>query len=429
MVRTALIASSIAAVQGAHYAVLVAGSNTYGNYRHQADVCHAFQVMKSKGVPEENIIVMAYDDIANSKSNPFPGQIFNQPTKAGVPGVDVYAGCTIDYKGADVTPANFMKVLTGTASGKNLKSTAEDEVFIFFSDHGAAGLIAFPQGEVYKADLQKTFDTMHSKAMYKKLTMYLETCESGSMFQGMTTPGVYALSASNPTESSWGTYCGSDAMVNGKSVGSCLGDLFSIAWMEESDITDLTQETLDEQFQKIKTTTDKSQVMQWGDLSFITDKAAEFIGTVDGQAAQLKQASAQPAESWNARELDLKQAYHNYLTANFEERLEKAAEMQRIVADQIAAEQAYEKFLEILYPNDAAKRAAIRTANAPADNVECERSTRESFKQFGAFDSYTGFALKFHKYVVNVCADVAESRANIDVADAARRACQAAVVV
>jgi len=266
--------------------------------------------------------------------------------------------------------------------------------------------------------------------MYKKLTMYLETCESGSMFQGMTTPGVYALSASNPTESSWGTYCGSDAMVNGKAINSCLGDLFSIAWMEESDITDLTQESLDEQFQKIKTTTDKSQVMQWGDLSFKTDKAAEFIGTLDGQAVQLKQALVKPAESWNARELDLKQAFHNYLSANTsEERLEKGAEMQRILADQIAAERAYEKFLEIVYPKDAARRAAIRTANGPADQVECERSTRESFKQFGAFDSYTGFALQFHKYVVNVCADVAESGANIDVADAARRACQAAVVV
>ena len=72
--------------------------------------------------------------------------------------------------------------------------------------------------------------------------------------------------------------------------------------------------------------------------------------------------------------------------------------MQRIVADQIATEQAYEKFLEIVYPQDAARRSAIRTANAPADQVECEHSARESFKQFGAFDSYTGFALQFRKY-------------------------------
>merc|ERR1712019_83313 len=179
---------------------------------------------------------------------------------AGTPGTDVYAGCKIDYKGSDVTPANFQAVLDGTANGKKLESTADDNVFVSFFDHGAPGLIAFPTGagELHKADLQGTLATMHSKNMYKKLTFYLESCESGSMFQDLDVPGVYAVSAANPTESSWGTYCGSDAMVDGKNIDSCLGDLFSVAWMEESDTTDLTAETLDIQFQKIKTRTTKS---------------------------------------------------------------------------------------------------------------------------------------------------------------------------
>merc|ERR1712187_93941 len=112
--------------------------------------------------------------------------------------------------------------------------------------------------------------------MYKKLTFYLETCESGSMFQGISTPGLYALSAANPTESSWGTYCGSDAKVNGKSIGSCLGDLFSVSWMEDSDAVDITQETLNQQFDTVKTATSKSKVMQWGDLSFQSDKVSEY---------------------------------------------------------------------------------------------------------------------------------------------------------
>merc|ERR1712100_466932 len=151
-------------------------------------------------------------------------------------------------------------------------------VFVFFSDHGAAGLIAFPRGELHKADLQSTLQTMHSKNMYKKLVFYLETCESGSMFEGMTTPGVYALSASNPSESSWGTYCGSDAKVNGKSIGSCLGDLFSVNWMEDTDAQDTTKESLQTQWESVKKLTTKSEVMQWGDLSFTEDFVSEFVG-------------------------------------------------------------------------------------------------------------------------------------------------------
>merc|ERR1712182_138136 len=115
--------------------------------------------------------------------------------------------------------------------------------------------------------------------MFKELVFYLEACESGSMFEGMSIDGVYALSASNPTESSWGTYCGSDAKVNGRDIGSCLGDLFSVSWMEDSDAKDTTKETLDEQFKAVKTKTDKSEVMQWGDTSFTDEVVSEFIGS------------------------------------------------------------------------------------------------------------------------------------------------------
>lgn len=76
-----------------HWAVIVAGSKGYSNYRHQADACHAYQIMKKNGIPEEQIILMAYDDVANNYENPFPGKLFNKPD-----GEDVYAGCNIDYK-------------------------------------------------------------------------------------------------------------------------------------------------------------------------------------------------------------------------------------------------------------------------------------------------------------------------------------------
>lgn len=63
----------------------------------------------------------------------------------------------------------------------------------------------------------------------------MEACESGSMWTNFTVPNVYAVSAANPSESSWGTYCPPNDVVNGVPLNSCLGDLFSINWMEDSD--------------------------------------------------------------------------------------------------------------------------------------------------------------------------------------------------
>lgn len=93
-----------------NWAVLVAGSNTWSNYRHQSDVFHAYQILKKNGFAPERIITFAYDDIANNIKNPFKGKVFNKPSGAA-PGEDVYQGVVIDYKGANVDPAVFLHVL------------------------------------------------------------------------------------------------------------------------------------------------------------------------------------------------------------------------------------------------------------------------------------------------------------------------------
>lgn len=66
---------------------------------------------------------------------------------------------------------------------------------------------------------------------------------------------IYALSAANPSESSWGTYCSPDDVVQGKHIGSCLGDLFSVNFLENTESTDLFSISLIEQFNIIKTKT------------------------------------------------------------------------------------------------------------------------------------------------------------------------------
>jgi legumain len=160
--------------------------------------------------------MMAYDDVANACENPFPGQLYNKPD-----GPDVYKGCKIDYKGDDVTPSKFIAVLEGDeakAKGKVLKSTKDSKVFVYYSDHGGSQLIAFPNGEfLYADDLNTVLKKMHDEKKYQRLVFYLEACESGSMFE-YTLPkdiDVYAVTASNATESSWATYCPPDDVVKG----------------------------------------------------------------------------------------------------------------------------------------------------------------------------------------------------------------------
>lgn len=71
---------------------------------------------------------------------------------------------------------------------------------------------------------------------FNKLVFYLEACESGSMFLNLPNNlNIYALSAANPTESSWGTFCPPDDLVDGYSIGTCLGDEFSVNFLTHTD--------------------------------------------------------------------------------------------------------------------------------------------------------------------------------------------------
>lgn len=64
--------------------------------------------------------------------------------------------------------------VSGKGTGRVLESTPNDNVFMFFSDHGAPGLIAFPSKYLYAKDLLATFAKINGK--YKKFVFYLESC-------------------------------------------------------------------------------------------------------------------------------------------------------------------------------------------------------------------------------------------------------------
>ncbi|XP_062578072.1 uncharacterized protein LOC134239956 [Saccostrea cucullata] len=270
---------------GKNWALLVAGSNGWGNYRHQSDVCHAYQILKNHGIPDEQIVVMMVDDIADNKENPTPGKIINRPD-----GDDVYHGVPKDYTGLEeVVPDVFFKVLqgqkdellaSGIGSGKVIDSGPKDNVFVNFVDHGGPGIIAFGRKFLHAMDLIETLDNMHKEKKFAKLLFYLEACESGSMFQYLLpkNKNILAVTASNATTSSYACYFD-------KTRKTFLGDVFSVKWMEDSDKENLNKETIEKQFKIVKKETNTSTVCQYGDLKMDSLMVAEFQGS--GQSNQV----------------------------------------------------------------------------------------------------------------------------------------------
>ncbi|XP_066969761.1 legumain-like [Macrobrachium rosenbergii] len=267
--------SAISAVNADNWAVLVAGSRSWNNYRHQAGVCHAYQVLHDHGIPDDHIVVMMYDDLADNSENPTPGVIINQPD-----GPNVYEGIIKDYTGHDVTPDVFFKVLTGDeagvagiGSGKVIKSGPEDRVFVNMVDHGNVGFFSFPNDHMYADDLFKVIENMHNNNQYKEMVMYMESCESGSLYDGIypDNMGFYVTTSADPTESSYACYF--DSVRD-----TYIGDLFGCCWMENSDESDLTTLTLGEQYQIVYECNSDSHSPWYGQPSIQDEVVGAFLG-------------------------------------------------------------------------------------------------------------------------------------------------------
>ncbi|EXB54447.1 Vacuolar-processing enzyme [Morus notabilis] len=271
------------------WAVLVAGSSGYGNYRHQADVCHAYQLLRKGGVKEENIVVFMYDDIAMHGLNPRPGIIINHPQ-----GDDVYAGVPKDYTGQYVTTENLYAVLLGDkkavkgGSGKVVDSKPNDRIFLYYSDHGGPGVLGMPNMPfLYAMDFVEVLKKKHASGTYKEMIIYVEACESGSIFEGIMPRdmNIYVTTASNAQENSWGTYCPGMEPSPPPEYITCLGDLYSVAWMEDSETHNLKRETIKQQYETVKKRTANandftagSHVMEYGNKSIKGEKLYLYQG-------------------------------------------------------------------------------------------------------------------------------------------------------
>ncbi|XP_062037155.1 legumain [Lepus europaeus] len=386
---------------GKHWVVIVAGSNGWYNYRHQADACHAYQIIHRNGIPDEQIVVMMYDDIANAKDNPTPGIVINRPN-----GTDVYQGVPKDYTGENVTSENFLAVLRGDAeavkgkgSGRVLKSGPRDHVFVYFTDHGATGLLVFPNDDLHVRDLNKTIHYMHKHKKYGKMVFYIEACESGSMMDHLPDDiNVYATTAANPTESSYACYYDEER-------GTYLGDWYSVNWMEDSDVEDLTKETLHRQYQLVKLHTNTSHVMQYGNKSIASMKLMQFQGTRHRASPPVSLPPVTHLDLTPGPDVPLEILKRKLKSgANTPQYRKLSAEIHRLLNARTILEKSVSKVVFLLADSQAEATRLLST-RSPLTKHDCYEAAVTHFRThcFNWHSSTYEYALRYLYVLVNLC--------------------------
>ncbi|KAJ9706819.1 hypothetical protein PVL29_002007 [Vitis rotundifolia] len=404
--------------RGTRWAVLVAGSYGYGNYRHQADVCHAYQLLKRGGLKDENIVVFMYDDIATHDFNPRPGVIINHPQ-----GDDVYAGVPKDYTGEDVTVQNLFAVLLGDksllkgGSGKVVESKPNDRIFLYYSDHGGQGVLGMPNMPfLYAKDFIDVLKMKHASGSYKEMVLYVEACESGSIFEGLMPDdlNIYVTTASGPDEESWGTYCPGMEPAPPPEYITCLGDLFSVAWLEDSETHNLKKQTIEDQYQRVKVRTSNhntysigSHVMVYGNESIKTELLYLYQG-FDPATDKLPQNKFDldiRMDVINQRDADLLFLWQRYKRSKADsEKKEILKQLTQTMQHRVHLDQSIELIgMLLLGPeNGPPLLNAVRPRGLPVvDDWECLKSMVVVFETHCG--SLTQYGMKHMRAFANIC--------------------------
>ena len=394
-----LIACILALAAADNWAVIIGGSDGYGNYRHQANIAHQYHQYLDYGVKPEHIIVFDWDDAARSERNPFPGKLYNLP---GDDARDYYEGLVIDYRQKEITKQAVFNCLLGIEDGsgkKVLKSTSEDRVFINYYDHGAPGLVELIHEYIYKDELQDVLKQMHEKKMYKELVFYLEACDSATMMEGFPDDlNIYVVTSTDAAVSGWACFCPPEDIVHGEHIGACISEEFGYAYMKDMDENG-GKDTFAEQFEYIYNSMSKSKPKQWADMSFNNETLAEFFG-VNKKIVSPSQLVNKPNVFWDTRDNNL------LFLANQLARTDISSEVRKEIMKEYSEEVAIRDKVDGLFKNLVSRTVGLDRWDemmkpvSRVNNPHCYYDAVDTIDQLIPMNDYE---LKFFTILSNLC--------------------------
>lgn len=184
-----------------NWALLVAGSDEWKDYRHQADVLDMYQFLKSQGYDDEHIVLIMEDNLAYHNRNLHQGVIRNR-----IDGKNLYTDVQVDYRLSQLSTHDLESIICGEASEEFpqvIGAGPNDNVLIFWSGHGDRDVMYFGEQPFKAWEVRKTFDRMNTGNKYRKCLCLFESCYSGSVAEACEgIPGLLFITAANAYEPS-----------------------------------------------------------------------------------------------------------------------------------------------------------------------------------------------------------------------------------
>ena len=183
--------SSIVKNKRDNYAVIISASTYFHNYRHTSNAASIYHTIKSLGnIPDENIIFMVATDTSIDNRNVYAhtvrSYIPHQRSSLRDNVVNVFQNVDIDYRGRELSPASFRRILLGKQgdgydlSSRSLLGMNEDSnILIYMTGHGGDEFFKFhDQTELTSVDIANIIHEMKILRRFRNMMWMVDTCQA-----------------------------------------------------------------------------------------------------------------------------------------------------------------------------------------------------------------------------------------------------------
>ncbi|KAL7069380.1 peptidase C13 family protein [Cryptosporidium serpentis] len=206
---------SLSSNRNNNWGLIVSTSRYWFNYRHTANALSFYRLLKDFGIPDERIILMLAEDTACNPRNCFPGKVFVETSNSR----NLYNSLKqisnnmnyieVDYKGQQVNVENFLRVLLNkherhTPKHKRLLTDFNSNIFMFLTGHGGEEFLKFQDyEEITSQDIAYALELMQVQNRYKRILIFSDTCQAGTLHKRFYSKGVISLGCSGINENSY----------------------------------------------------------------------------------------------------------------------------------------------------------------------------------------------------------------------------------
>lgn len=176
------------------YALIIATSNQWADFRHQANAYSMYQQLKKNGVDDDHILLILENSVVTRLN------YLVRPTENS----DLFQEIQVDYSPSKLNFEDLADIISNDDNSQSFHPKSNDNLFVYWVGHASTDKCPlWLDTPIPPQTISGFFNTLSDKKCFRKALFIMESCYSGEVgkcCKDLNIPGLLCITAANENE-------------------------------------------------------------------------------------------------------------------------------------------------------------------------------------------------------------------------------------